>query len=140
MATTLFEVAQLASAVTLRLLPSGSIAVALSWTLCPTAKRREPPAHHDTDHRRSGCVSRRSRSPAAPDGQRCEGENHKAPQPYLRSSGKAASNGSMEPAGAVRPLHNVPGQIQHDTPPWLEHVPERFCEQLRLPSSHTAVA
>ena len=22
-----------------------------------------------------------------------------------------------------------PGQSQHDTPPWVEHVPEAFCEQ-----------
>ena len=37
------------------------------------------------------------------------------------------------------PLHSVPGQTQHFTPPCVEHVPDRFREQLNAPSSHTAV-
>src|SRR4051812_46553458 len=37
------------------------------------------------------------------------------------------------------PLHNVPGQTQHFTPPCDEQVPDRFREQLYAPSSHTAV-
>lgn len=41
---------------------------------------------------------------------------------------------------AVRPLHSGPGQIQQLTP-WCElHVPLRFCEQLKVPSLHRAVA
>ena len=37
-------------------------------------------------------------------------------------------------------MHSGPGQIQQLTP-WCElHVPLRFCEQLKVPSLHRAVA
>jgi hypothetical protein len=41
--------------------------------------------------------------------------------------------------GAI-PLHSSPGQMKHETPPWLEQVPWRFWEQLSVPSLHRAVA
>jgi hypothetical protein len=52
--------------------------------------------------------------------------------PYARESSRERE--------AVCYLHNVPGQIQHFTPPWLEQVPDRFWEQLSQPSAQTAVA
>ena len=40
----------------------------------------------------------------------------------------------------VKPSHNGPGQIQQLTPLCDEHVPDRFCEQLKALSLQTAVA
>ncbi len=37
-------------------------------------------------------------------------------------------------------LHRMPGQTQHATPPLLEQVPERFCEDDHCPLLHRAVA
>ena len=36
-------------------------------------------------------------------------------------------------------MHNAPGQIQHNTPPWVEQVPLRLAEQLYTPSAQMAV-
>ncbi len=40
----------------------------------------------------------------------------------------------------MMPLQSTPGQIQQRTPLWLEHVPDRFCEQEYVLSLHMAVA
>jgi hypothetical protein len=54
-----------------------------------------------------------------------------------KGTGEKLKNSEKEPAS---PLQRSPGQMKHDTPWWLEHVPERFCEQLNVPSLHRAVA
>jgi hypothetical protein len=40
---------------------------------------------------------------------------------------------------SVRAVQRRPGQTQHLTPPWVEHVPDRLREQLYNPSLQTAV-
>src|ERR671918_161543 len=58
-------------------------------------------------------------------------------RPRLSHTQARARYGSL--VSVANAQHSRPGQTQHDTPPWLEHVPERFCEQDHEPSRHCAV-